>query len=94
MGGRIKAGEYGWPVIFWKFLERKDREAEADGDEGNTMKKIPLLRYYRCWNLDQVTGITDPDTGGEQPTHWEAIEAANQVIASLPQPPSIQHGKG
>lgn len=91
-GGKIDEGEEynGWPVIFWKFLEKQD-----DQDKNGTTKKrhIPLLRYYRCWNLDQ-TNLSDPD---EQPSvfsKFEAIEKANQVIACMPQPPSIQHGSG
>ena len=48
-----------------KMLEAKDEEADEETDK----KFIPLLRYYRVWNLDQTEGI-DCETGS--PDTWRS----------------------
>lgn len=48
LGGTVKKGESGLPILFWNFVEKKD------GD--NKTKKIPFLRYYTVFNIDQCEG--------------------------------------
>lgn len=43
----VKKGEKSTMVVFWKFLE------VADDDKPGKMKRIPLLRYYNVFNVDQ-----------------------------------------
>lgn len=40
LGGYVRKGEFGWPIVFWKFLTVKDN----DGNETETVR--PLLKYY------------------------------------------------
>lgn len=49
LGGHVKKGEKGTPVIFYKLIE-KDDPTEDDPDH---KKKVPLLRYYFVYNIDQ-----------------------------------------
>lgn len=49
-GGQLKKGSKGLPVTFFKMLD----------DKKNPDSKIPLLRYYRVFNVDQVEGIEPP----------------------------------
>ena len=56
LGGNVKKGESGYPVIFWKFIERV---TEVDGEE--VKKKIPFLRYFQVFNIDQCEGIPMPE---------------------------------
>jgi antirestriction protein ArdC len=51
LGGNVK-GQHSEMVVFWKFLEKPTAENETD--------YIPMLRYYRVFNLHQVTGIKKP----------------------------------
>ncbi len=46
MGGCVKKGEKSTIITFWKFLEVQDRETGKD-------KTIPMLRYYRVFNVEQ-----------------------------------------
>jgi antirestriction protein ArdC len=46
MGGLVKKGEKSHLCVFWKWLEAKD-------DDGKK-KKIPLLRYYNVFNIEQT----------------------------------------
>src|SRR5699024_10014589 len=50
-GGRVKKGEKSQIVIFWKWIKTEDEEKEEE-------KKIPLLRYYRVFEINtQVEGL-------------------------------------
>lgn len=50
LGGNVKAGEKGVPVIFWKWLEKLDEET---GEKN----KIPMLKQYTVFNALQCEGI-------------------------------------
>src|SRR5437868_14623623 len=39
LGGNVRRGERGFPVVFWKFLEKETQDREKI--------LVPLLRYYR-----------------------------------------------
>ncbi len=75
-GGHINKGERHTKIVFWKFLERRDRQEDDDThrDEHTGKKVIPLLRYYRVFNVQQCKGLKlkelqkpEPETaaGGE-----------------------------
>jgi len=53
IGGSVKQGEHGHVVVFWKTVKRVDN---ADGDE---KKDIPLLRYYKVFNVEQCKDIPE-----------------------------------
>src|SRR5207249_3033909 len=55
-GGSVTKGEHGYPVVFWKWLERADTDEQ--GREAS--KRVPLLRYYTVFNVEQCTGIEAP----------------------------------
>jgi len=90
-GGRVRKGEKSSPVIFWKWLDRRDEEA-ADG-EVSSNGKIPMLRFYQVFNLEQTEGITAPPSR-ETVKPFTAIELAEQIIAGMPLRPEIKHGGG
>ena len=46
-GGRVKKGEHGRMVVFWKIQVVK--ETDVDGNEKE--KTIPILRYYTVFNI-------------------------------------------
>lgn len=46
-GGRIKAGEKGMPITFWRSPDK-----EKDGENAK-----PTLRFYKVWNFDQTEGM-------------------------------------
>lgn len=50
-GGKVKKGEKSSIVVFWKWLEKENEES------GET-ERIPLLRYYRVFEINrQVEGL-------------------------------------
>lgn len=73
LGGTVKKGEKGTPVIFWKILKGRgapgsEGAAVEDGNDGDGEpaersvssgggRSIPLLRYYTVFNADQCEGL-------------------------------------
>ena len=45
LGGKLKPETAGTDVVFWKIFEKADR------------RKVPVLRFYRIYNLEDTVGI-------------------------------------
>lgn len=88
--GHVRKGEKSTPVIFWKFIDRKD-SVEADSED-SVNGKIPLLRYYSVFNAEQTEGVSLPADPEESVTPFSPIEKAEQIIANMPNVPDIQYG--
>ncbi len=89
-GGHVRKGEKSTPVIFWKWIDRKDAD-DADTDEIKNGKE-PLLRYYSVFNIEQVEGITAPPAPETIANPFTPIERAEQIITGMPLPPRINYG--
>lgn len=57
MGGHVRKGEKGQTVIFWKFLDRTERD-EQTGEE--KARRVPMAKAYTVFNLEQCEGIEPP----------------------------------
>lgn len=82
MKGKVKKGEKSTTVVFWKRLKVEDKETGES-------KIIPMLRYFRVFNLDQCEGIADPDEHEDR--EHTPIEAAQQIVDNMPNAPEITH---
>ncbi len=96
LGGRVKKDEHGFTVIFWKFIDaKKARKEDEDEEHGrNRRGRIPLLRYYHVFNLDQVEGIPEgriPAKPAAILTDHSPIEEAEAIVEGMPQRPEIRH---
>jgi antirestriction protein ArdC len=58
-GGKVRKGEHGTMVVFWKILRKKTDEIDAKTGKP-VVKSIPLLRYYHVFNADQIDGLKLP----------------------------------
>jgi len=83
--GSIKKGEKSSFVIFWKQYETTDKET----GEPTT---VPVLRYYRVFNVAQCDGIAAPDAVTFTPTDFQPIDAAEAIVKSYADAPTIEHG--
>lgn len=52
LGGKVRRGEKGEIVVFWKFLE-KTKETE----DGESVVAIPILKYHTVFHISQVEGV-------------------------------------
>ena len=90
MGGHVKKGERASPVVFWKRLQVA-APGEPDGK-----KTIPFLRYYSVFNVVQCEDIPAdkiPALSDSKREHCP-IQAAESIVAAMPQKPEIKHGGG
>lgn len=88
LGGNVKAGEKATMVVFWKMLEKD--EVSASGEK--RVKKIPLLRYYNVFNVEQCEGIPAEKIPPTSQRKHEPIAEAEAVVKGYENPPSIGHG--
>lgn len=87
LGGQVRKGESGFPVVFWKWLDGKDR------DTGEA-KRIPLLRYYTVFNVAQCDGLDGkvPDHGIDPGAAFDPIERCERVVSGYSGAPEIRSG--
>ena len=94
LGGHIRKGEESTAIVFWKIEDAKRNAEDLDAEE--TEKKTRrqfLLRFYRVWNLEQCElpqAVLDKLPKIETHEH-DPIEAAERLIAAMPDRPEIQH---
>ena len=92
LGGHISKGEESTAVVFWKIEDAKRSTEDLDTDEEKARRRF-LLRFYRVWNLEQCElpeSVLDKLPKIETHEH-DLIEAAERIIAGMPNPPEIQY---
>lgn len=99
VGTAPKKGEHGVPVVYWKVGEYE----KVDETTGKVEKKKSfLLRYSTVFNKEQ---LIDPDAlpkkrGGDivetvdATPDWDAVAAAESILAGYDNAPSIAHVVG
>lgn len=95
LGGQVTKGEHGSMVVYFQWIEPKNAKPTVgkDGKE-KPADKIPLLRYYLVWNLEQTTlwaDLKDKVMGSVPDNTFNPIQECEDVVANMPNPPSIQH---
>ena len=53
IGGSVNKDEHGHIVVFWKNVKKQPEES----DEKGNAKTIPMLRYYKVFNIEQCRDI-------------------------------------
>src|SRR5208283_469059 len=85
LGGHVRKGERGSPVVFWKLLEGEDKEGKA--------KTVPVCRYYTVFNVEQCEGINRKrldEIARPKRSQFSLIERAEALVRGYPNPPSIR----
>lgn len=86
LGGNVRKGEKSTMVVFWKQVQVKDKEAEI------TEKTIPMLRYYRIFNIEQCENI-DPKKipMNDINPDFQPIAACEETVNGMQKRPDIRH---
>lgn len=90
-GGKVLKGEKASLAVFWKLWEPND--SSSNEDETEKQRRVPILRHYHLFNAEQCEGLSLPEL--HQPAEAEGhqrILRAEQIIAEMPNPPSIAEG--
>jgi antirestriction protein ArdC len=86
-GGNVKKGEKSSMVVFWKQYETRDKQT------GEPVK-VPVLRYYNCFNAEQVEGVEIPDAVKFEPIDFHPIEEAEKIAAGYVAGPAVHYDGG
>ena len=95
LGGSVRKGEHSQIVMFWKVdqIANAGTETGPESDEADEKNRRRfVLRYYRLFNLEQCElplAVLDKLPKIETHQH-DPIEAAERIIAGMPNPPEIQ----
>lgn len=92
LGGHVRRGEKGAPVVFRRFVERGERVEEADGETRERIRRVPLARLYHVFNVAQTEGTGLSAEAPERAPEPERIAAAEARVAAYPDPPRIEEG--
>ena len=88
LGGRIRKGSRGCPVVSWHVPE--DSEKTTEEKDRSSEPRPMFLRYYTVFNVQQTEGIKFEDLPVEE---WEEQSDAASIVQGMPSPPQIIHGK-
>lgn len=83
IGGSVNKDEHGHIVVFWKNIKKEE--------EGKESKAIPMLRYYKVFNISQCRDISKdliPELFKED---VDPILECEAIIHSMPDCPVIKH---
>lgn len=85
-GGSVRKGERGTAVVFWKFIDGKDKET---GEK----VRIPLLRHYVVFNVEQTDGLDLSAFTVDAPTKsFDPIARAEEIVSGWSGCPPILYG--
>jgi antirestriction protein ArdC len=90
LGGSVRKGEHGFPVIFWKLLEVTEENA-ADADAVG--RRVPLLRTYTVFNIEQCDGLNLvlPEAPAA-PVEFDPVAEAEAIWDGMPSRPELRYG--
>ncbi len=86
-GGTVRKGEKSTLVVFWKQYETTDKET------GQPIR-VPVLRYFNAFNIQQCDGIAAPDAPTYTPSEYNPVEAADAIVRGYTDGPAIHHRGG
>jgi antirestriction protein ArdC len=86
MGGVVRKGEKGFPIVFWKLLHLTDPVSTGREDS----KQVPVLRYYTVFNVQQTEGIEIPVQLGART--FQPVEEAERIVSGMQNRPIIHNG--
>lgn len=85
LGGRIRKGEKGTAVLFWKFIRKEDQTTGG-------VSSFPLAQYYTVFNADQTEGLSLP--AAAPVVEVTPIAAAEAIITGMRNAPTIREVDG
>ena len=82
LGGSVRKGEKGSPVIFWSILERKNEKT-------GKLEKIPFIKHSTLFNISQCEGLAVPDESSIPKVKIDPIDACEAIVSGYSDRPQI-----
>jgi len=77
LGAKVRKGEHGTSIVFWKIREAEDTDAQT---EDEPKRVIPLLRSYTVFNASQLEFLPEKFQLRPSPAVWQPLAEAEQVL--------------
>lgn len=92
LGGNVKKGAKGYPVIFWKKSTYKKKDQEGNEIEENGF----ILRYYTVFSVSDCEGLEKhiPKPVSVPVIPFKPIEKCEKVVSGYKGKPDIEHKGG
>jgi antirestriction protein ArdC len=81
LGGYVVAGSKGFRIVYWRILEHVSPEGE--------LTTIPLLKYYVCFSVEQVSGIPEGKIPQVEKNKVPPIARCESILRRMPKRPLI-----
>lgn len=91
----VKRGEKGTPIVKWLFLDKKVKEEDADGNEVERTKRVPILKTYTVFNFTQVEWDPDHQPKEKKGNDIDPESACAEAAALVKKTGAkVKHGSG
>jgi len=80
LGARVRGGEHGTTVVFYKLTELPKQSADRTAIQ---YRKVPLLRSFTVFNVAQIDGLPESMTKQPEPAAWDAHVEADALLYSF-----------
>lgn len=93
LGGSIRKGEHGFPVVLWNSRKVNVLQKDQKGNEVTIEKQVPFMRYYYVFNVEQCDNLENKLKALPFPNaSFHSIDRAQQIVEDYPNCPKISHG--
>jgi len=82
LGGSVRKAARATPVIYWNWIE-----IEEEGE------KVPFLRYYAVFNVEQCEGIPEGKTPSLATNDIDRIAVCERIVEGMNDRPTITHAR-
>jgi antirestriction protein ArdC len=86
LGGKVKKGEKGIPVVFWKMVET-EKETHS---ENEVKEKKPVLKFYYVFNVAQTENVEYNFPKPIEFKESDTIIAGENIYLNMPQKPRLE----
>ena len=88
LGGHVKKGVHGFPVVFFSFPSVKEGEEEHEEETEKKGRTAPIIRYYHVFRLEDCEGI-DVEQFKADEGKPSSIETAETIVQGMQKRPKI-----
>jgi len=83
-GGQVRKGEAGMPVVYWNWIDTKDKESGKD-------RKVPFIKHYTVFNSSQIDWEEgkEPELPKDKTYDFTPLEQCENIARNYPNSPSV-----
>ena len=93
LGGSVRRGSRGIPVVFFSFPRREEEEREEEEEKDGKACHWPVYRVYHVFRISDIDGIDREKFPDDEKPHQPIVEAEN-IVAGMPNRPDIRSEGG